>query len=435
MHVVLGWGGSYNTDQVTGWGGDTTHTMWCAVLYVCGVGLGWDYNSGHVTGWVEIQHRPCDVLSCMSVGWGGVGWWGGITTQTILTCCPVCLWCWGGVEIHHRPCDGVGCRYKHRPCEVLSCMSAVLRWGGVTTHTMWRGWGGEDTTQIMWCAVLYVCCVGVGWSYNTYHMTGWGGVTTHTMLRGGVELQHIPCDGVGWRYNTPCDVRSCMSVVLGWSGVTTQTMWRALLYVCGVGVAWSYNTPSDVLSSMPVGWSGVGLQHTMWCAVLYLCGVRVGWGYTKDHVMGWLEIQHRPCDVLSSICVGLGWDGVTTQTMWRTVLYICGFGGGLGLQDRPCDVLSCMSVGLGRVGVTRQTMWCVVLYVCGVGAGWGYKTDHVMCCPVCLWGWGGLGLTRQTMWCVVLYVCGIGSGVELQHIHLWHAVQYVCRVEVGWRYN
>ena len=70
--------------------------------------------------------------------------------------------------------------------------------------------------------------------------------------------------------------------------------------------------------------------------------------------------------------------------------------GGVGLQHRPCDMLSCMSVGLGLGwgGVTTQTMRHAVLYVCGVGVGvgWGYNTDHASCCPVCLWGWGGVGI-------------------------------------------
>ena len=73
---------------VLGWGGVTTHTMWYAVLYVGGVGVGWSYNTYHVT------------------------------------CCPVCLWGWGGLGLQHRPCD------------VLSCMSVGLGRVGVTTQTM-----------------------------------------------------------------------------------------------------------------------------------------------------------------------------------------------------------------------------------------------------------------------------------------------------------
>ena len=73
-------------------------------------------------------NRPCDMLSCMSVGLGWVGWgWGGVGWSYYtdhVTCCPVCLWGWGGVELLHRPCD------------VLSCMSVGLGWGGVTTQTM-----------------------------------------------------------------------------------------------------------------------------------------------------------------------------------------------------------------------------------------------------------------------------------------------------------
>ena len=60
-------------------------------------------------GGVELLHRPCDVLSCMSVGLG----WGAVTTDHVM-CCLVCLWGWGEMELLHRPCD------------VLSCMSVGL---------------------------------------------------------------------------------------------------------------------------------------------------------------------------------------------------------------------------------------------------------------------------------------------------------------------
>ena len=40
--------------------------------------------------------------------------WGAVTTDHVM-CCPVCLWGWGGVELQHKPCD------------VLSCMSVGLR--------------------------------------------------------------------------------------------------------------------------------------------------------------------------------------------------------------------------------------------------------------------------------------------------------------------
>ena len=53
---------------------------------------------------MELQHRPCDMLSCMYVGWCGV------------------VWC--GVELQHKPFD------------VLSCMSVGLGLGGDTTQTM-----------------------------------------------------------------------------------------------------------------------------------------------------------------------------------------------------------------------------------------------------------------------------------------------------------
>ena len=82
-----------------------------------------------------------------------------------------------------------------------------------------------------------------------------------------------------------------------------------------------------------------------------------------------MELQHRPCDVLSCMSVGLVWGGVATQTMLTAVLYVCG----VELQHRPCDVLSCMSVGLVWGGVATQTM--------------------LTCCPVCLWG----GVATQTM--------------------------------------
>ena len=65
------------------------------------VEVGWSYNIYHVT------------------GWGG----GRYNTDHVM-CCPVCLWGWGGGEIQHRSCD------------VLSCMSVVLGCGGVTTYTM-----------------------------------------------------------------------------------------------------------------------------------------------------------------------------------------------------------------------------------------------------------------------------------------------------------
>ena len=70
-----------------GWGVVTTQTMRHAVLHVCGFGMGWNYNMDHVT------------------------------------CCPVCLWCWGWGEVG----------LQHRPCDVLSCMSVRLGLGGVIT--------------------------------------------------------------------------------------------------------------------------------------------------------------------------------------------------------------------------------------------------------------------------------------------------------------
>ena len=70
---------------------------------------------------MRLQHKPCDVMSCMSMGlgWGGLGLGGvGWSCNTDhLTCCPVCLWDWVGVGLQHRSCD------------VLSCMSVGL--GGV----------------------------------------------------------------------------------------------------------------------------------------------------------------------------------------------------------------------------------------------------------------------------------------------------------------
>ena len=94
LGLGLGWG--YNTDHVTcspvcllvlGWGELTSQTV---LSYVCGVGVVRNYNTDHVTycplclwGWdgVELQHRPYDMLSCMSVGLG-LGW-GRVTTQTM----------------------------------------------------------------------------------------------------------------------------------------------------------------------------------------------------------------------------------------------------------------------------------------------------------------------------------------------------------------
>ena len=223
-----------------GWGGVTTHTMWRAVL-VCLWGWGWGY-----VGWcgVELQHRPCDVLSCISVGWGGVewGWVVGCSYNTDhVTCCPVCLWVWDGVELQHRPCD------------MLSCMSVEL---GL--------WSGGITTQTMWRAVLYVC--GEGWG-----VVWCGGVTTQTMWRavlwgsGGVELQHIPCDmlscmSVGWGgggvgcgrvelQHRPCDVGSrlsgwgcnmdpvmcCLGSLWEWGVCNTDCYLWSYIWVCGLG--------------------------------------------------------------------------------------------------------------------------------------------------------------------------------------------------------
>ena len=71
-------------------------------------------------GGVGLQHRPCDVMFCMSVGLG-VGW--SYNTDHV-KCCPVCMWNWGGVKLQHRPLD------------VLSCMYVGLGWGGVKTHTV-----------------------------------------------------------------------------------------------------------------------------------------------------------------------------------------------------------------------------------------------------------------------------------------------------------
>ena len=81
--------------------------------------------------------------------------WGAVTTDHV-TCCPVCMWCWGGVEFQHTPCDEV--EVQHKPCDVQSCMSVGLGWGEVTTQTMRR-------------VVLHFCGVEVGWSYNTDHVT------------------------------------------------------------------------------------------------------------------------------------------------------------------------------------------------------------------------------------------------------------------------
>ena len=107
-----------------------------------------------------------------------------------------------------------------------------------------------------------------------------------------MELVHRPCDvqsclftGVGYGgvelLHRPCDVLSCMSVGLGWVG------WG------GVGVGWSYYT-----------------DHVM-CGPVYLQGWgMVGWSYYTDHV--------TCCPVCLWDWVGLGglgWGGVTTQTM------------------------------------------------------------------------------------------------------------------------
>ena len=200
----------------------------------------------------------------------------------------------------------------------------------------------------MWRAVLYVWCwSGVGWSYNTDHVTGSGGVTTQTMWRavlyvwcwGGVELQHRPCDGVGWRYNTDHVACCPVCLVLEWGGVELQHRpcdgvgWSGVLScMSGVGVGWSYNTDH-------VTGSGGVTTQTMWRAVLYVCGVWVGWGYNTDHVaccpvclwgLGGVGLQHRPCDVLS--CMS-------------------GVGGGVELQHRQCDVLFCLSAWVGYGGV------------------------------------------------------------------------------------
>ena len=77
------------------------------------------------------------------------------------------------------------------------------------------------------------------------------------------------------------------------------------------------------------------------------------WGW------GGVRLQHRPCEVLSCMSVGLGWGGVTPHTMYVCRIGLGGVGVGVELQHRPCDVLSCMSVGLGSVG------WG--------GVGWSYN--------------------------------------------------------------
>ena len=75
-----------------------------------------------MTGWGEIQHRSCDVPSCMSVE---VGW---------------------SYNIYHV--TGWGGEIQHRSCDVLSCMSVEVGWSYNIYHV--TGWGGgRDTTQIM----------------------------------------------------------------------------------------------------------------------------------------------------------------------------------------------------------------------------------------------------------------------------------------------
>ena len=79
----MGW--SYNTNNVT-----------CSPVRPSD-GLGYRYNTDHVTccpvcmcglGGVGLQHRPCDMLSSMSVGLE----WGGVTTHHVM-CCPVICRC------------------------------------------------------------------------------------------------------------------------------------------------------------------------------------------------------------------------------------------------------------------------------------------------------------------------------------------------------
>ena len=123
--------------------------------------------------------------------------------------------------------------------------------------------------------------------------------------------------------------------------------------------------------------------------------------------------------MLSCMSVGLGW-GYNTEhvTCCPVCLWVWD---GVELQHRPCDMLSCMSVELGlwSGGITTQTMSCDVRSRL---SGWCCNMDPVMCCLVSLWEWGvcntdcylrsyiwvcglgGMGFATQTLLCVVLSV-------------------------------
>ena len=115
--------------------------------------------------------------------------------------------------------------------------------------------------------------------------------------------------------------------------------------------------------SVVLGWGGFTTHHVTCCSVCLW-----GWG---GGVVTTYHVTCFPLCLWDRVGLG-GWGGVTTQTMWHAVLYVCG-------------VVWC---GVVWSGVTTQTIWRVVLYVCGIGFGWRYNTDYVTCGPVYLRGWG-----------------------------------------------
>ena len=76
----------------------------------------------------------------------------------------------------------------------------------------------------------------------------------------------------------------------------------------------------------------------MTCCPVCMCG------------LGGVGLQYRPCDMLSSMSVGLGWGGVTTHHVMCCPV-ICGVG--VGLQHRPSVVI----MNLISITVMKQILF------------------------------------------------------------------------------
>ena len=411
-------------------------TVLRAVLSVCRGWLQWGYN------------RPCYMPSCLSAGVGcggvttdcvtcrpvsaGVGC-GGVTTDRVtcrpvsagvgcggvttdcVTCCPVCLQGLVAVVLQQTVLRAVlsVCRGwlrwgYNRLCYVLSCLSAGVGCGGVTTDCVTcrpvclQGLVVVGLQQTVLHAVLSVCRGWLRWCYNRpCYMpsclsagVGCGGVTTDCVTCHPVCLQGLVRVG---GYNRPCYMPSCLSAGVGCGGVTTDRV-TCRPVSAGVGCG---GVTTDRVTCRPVclqGLVAVGLQQTVLHALLSVCRGWLGWGVTTDHV------TCRP------VCL----QGLVAVVLQQTVLH----------------AVLCLQ-GLVAVGL-QQTVLHATLSVCRGWLGWGVTTDHVTCRPVCLQGLVAVVL-QQTVLHAVLCLQGLVA-VGLQQTVL-HAVLSVCRGWLRWGYN